>query len=61
MWIRVYPNWKINFKSKNGRKTSFSYEIKHQYHLYQWEEYFYGAKSWKEKRLLRESMFILTK
>ena len=24
MWIHVYPNWKINFNSRNGRKTSFS-------------------------------------
>ena len=28
MWIRVYPNWKTNLNSKNGRKTSFSYETK---------------------------------
>ena len=28
MWIRVYPNWKMNFNSKNGRKRSFSYETK---------------------------------
>ena len=28
MWIHVYPNWKMNFNFKNGRKTSFSYETK---------------------------------
>ena len=28
MWIDVYPNWKMNFKSKNGNKRSFSYETK---------------------------------
>ena len=25
-WIHVYPNWKMNFNSKNGKKRSFSYE-----------------------------------
>ena len=28
MWIHIYPNWKMNFVSKNGRKTSFSCETK---------------------------------
>ena len=28
MWIHVYPNWKMNFNSKNGNKRSFSYETK---------------------------------
>ena len=28
MWIDVYPNRKMNFNSKNGRKRSFSYETK---------------------------------
>ena len=28
MWIHVYPNWKTNLNSNNGRKTSFSFEIK---------------------------------
>ena len=27
-WIRIYPNWKMSFNSKNGRKMSFSYETK---------------------------------
>ena len=28
MWSLVYPNWKTNFNSKNGRKGSFSHETK---------------------------------
>ena len=28
MWIRIYPNWQMNFNSKNGGKISFSYETK---------------------------------
>ena len=28
MWSLVYPNWKTNFNSKNGRKGSFSFETK---------------------------------
>ena len=28
MWIDVYPNWKMNFDSKNGRTWSFSFETK---------------------------------
>ena len=28
LWIYVYPNWKMNFNSKNGNKRSFSYETK---------------------------------
>ena len=31
---------------------------KHQYHLSQWGECVYGAQSWKERRLLCESIFI---
>ena len=34
---------------------------KHQYHLSQWGECVYGAKSWKERRLLYESMFVQIK
>ena len=58
MWIRVYPNWKTNLKSKNGRKTSFSYETKASKSLSQRGECYYGAQSWKGRRLLRESKFI---
>ena len=28
MWIHVYPNWKANLNSRNGRRRSFSYETK---------------------------------
>ena len=28
MWIHVYPKWKTNFDSKNGRKKSVPYETK---------------------------------
>ena len=28
MWIHLFPNGKMNFNSKNGRETSFSYETK---------------------------------
>ena len=48
----------MNFNSKNGRKKSFSYEIKASISLSQWGECVYGAHSWKEKRLLCESMFV---
>ena len=37
----------------------FLMKRKHQYHLSQWEEYVYCLQSWKERILLRESMFIL--
>ena len=36
----------------------FLMKPKHTYHLSQQEECVYGAKSWKEKRILCESMFI---
>ena len=58
MWIQVYANWKTNFNSKNANKRSFSYETDDQYHLSQWEECVYDDQSWKERRLLCESMFI---
>ena len=32
MWTHFYPNWKMNFNSKNGNNRSFSYETKDQYH-----------------------------
>ena len=58
IWIRVYPNWKTNFKSKTGRKRSFSYETKATIHLSQWVEWIYGAQSLKEGGLLCEFVFI---
>ena len=36
----------------------FHKKPKHQYHLSQRRECLYGAHSWKEKRLLRQSMII---
>ena len=59
MWIYVYPYWKTNFNSKNGRKTSFSYETKTSKYLSQRGECDNGAQSWKELRLLCESIFFL--
>ena len=56
MWIYIYPNWKTNFDSKNGRKRSYSYEYKVSISLSQEEECVYGAQSWKELRLLYKSV-----
>ena len=28
IWMRVYPNWKMNFTSKNSRKRCFSFKTK---------------------------------
>ena len=56
--IRVYPNWKTNFNSKNGRKISFSYETKPSISFIPIGECVYGAQSWNEKILLCKSVFI---
>ena len=40
-------------------KKSFSYETKASIHLSQQVECIYGTQSWKEKKLLYESMFVL--
>ena len=58
MWIRVYPNWKTNFKSKNGTNRSFTYEARASIQLLQWVEWICGAQSLKERRLLWEFIFI---
>ena len=58
MWIRVYPNWKMNFNSKNGTKISFCYETKASIHLSQSVEWIYCAQSSIERKLLYEFMFI---
>ena len=42
------------------KKEVFLIKPKHQNHLSQWGECDYGAQSWKEKRLLCESIFIST-
>ena len=49
MWIRFYPNWKMNINSKNGTKRSFPFETKASIHLPQQGEWIYGAKSLKER------------
>ena len=59
MGIRVYPNWKMNFNSKDGTNRCFSYETKSSIHLSEWAEWICGAQSLKEWILLCESMFIL--
>ena len=58
MWIRVYPNRKMNFNSKNGLKRSFSYEIKASFYLSQWGEWICGTWLLKERRLLCKSVII---
>ena len=65
MWIRVFPNWQINFNSKNWWKEMlFLFLLPneenelHQCHLSQWGEWVYATQSWKEKRLLCESLFV---
>ena len=58
MWIHADPNWKSNFNSTNGNKRCFCYETKASISLIQRGEYVYDAQSWKERRLLFESMFI---
>ena len=45
-WIQVYPNWKMNFSSKNGRKRSFCYETKASISLIQQGKCAYGSQSW---------------
>ena len=40
-------------------REAFLMKSKHQCHLSQYRERVYGAQSWKEKRLLCESLFVL--
>ena len=40
-------------------RKSFLMKPKHQCHLPQWEEWVYGAQSWKERGLLYEFMIVL--
>ena len=37
----------------------YAMKPKYQCHFSQWEEWVYGAQSWKEKRLLCEFVFVL--
>ena len=59
MRIQVYPNWKMNFNSKNGTKGCLSCWTKASIHISQRGEWVYGTQSWREMRILCESMFVL--
>ena len=48
----------MNINSKDSKKRSFSYETKASIFLSEQGECVYDASSWKERRLLLESMFI---
>ena len=39
-------------------REGFPIKPKHQYHLHHRVEWVYGAQSWKENRLLYESVFV---
>ena len=56
-WIHVYPNWKAYFNSKIGNKRSFYYETIASISLIPMRRMCYDAQSWKERRLLCDSMF----
>ena len=58
MWIHVYPNWKMDFNSKNGNKRSFCYETKASISLIPTRRICLWCRIWKEKRLLCDSMFV---
>ena len=58
MWICVYLNWKMNFKSKNGTNSRFAYETKASIHLSQSVKWISAAPSLKEWRVLFEFVFI---
>ena len=58
IWIYIYPNWKTYFNSKIGEKKGFYYKTKASISLTQRGECVCDALSWKERRLLCESMFF---
>ena len=58
IWIHVYLNWKTNFNSKIGNKRSFSSETKASISLIPTRTMCSSFQSWRERRLLCESMFI---
>ena len=60
MWIHVYRNRKTNFNSKIGNQRSFSYETKASISLIPSRRMRLWFPSWRERRLLCESMFIPT-
>ena len=54
----VFPTERWTLILKLGETEVFLMRRKHKYHLSQLGECVYSAKSWKEKRLLCESIFI---
>ena len=58
MWIHVYPNWNINFNSKNGNKRSFSYQTKASIWFIPIRRMCLWSPITKKKVTLCESMFI---
>ena len=46
------------FILKNGGKWSISYKTEASIHLSQWREWIYGSQLGKERKLLRETIFI---
>ena len=58
IWIYVCPNWKMYFNSKIGNKRSFSFETKASISLTPMRRMCLWFQSWRERRLLPESMFI---
>ena len=58
MWIRVYPNWRMDFNSKNGGKRCFSCETKTSISFIPTRECVCGAQPWKRKRLFYKSVVV---
>ena len=58
MWFYVYPNWKMNFNSKNGNKRSFSYDTKASISLIPTRRMCLSCPITKKWWLLYESIFI---
>ena len=60
VWESMFiSNEKWNLILKNSGKRSFSYETKAPMSFIPWGEYVYGTQSWKKRRLLWKSMFVL--
>ena len=58
MWVHVFPNWKTNFNSKNGKKRSFCCETKPSISFIPMRRMRLCCPIRKERRLLCESKFI---
>ena len=54
-----FPNNKLNLTLKNDGKRSFSYETKASMSIIPMSRMSYWYQSWKERRLLCESEFVL--